>query len=728
MNMEKQPIYSPEQERSRDSRIELSDEQKEQIRNITLGVETVDPAVLEMATDDAVDTLQNNHPLNRLLEDDKGELIGYIACEDFIPHEAYIKYLATSGGTGRNFLREVPVFLKYAKEQGYTKINFHGWNDRLNKVLERFGFTRLRTDTMGDLSADFYEIELAPVKTSEQVEQERREAFEQKYLAKIRKDYEKTLATFSDKIPKDEEGNLTGEETPRQIKERAITGVYQEISTRLSTAPDFEFGDRQKAILKLKLARHFQSNEVVDINTLFDAVVESPKFLAKDKGSLHRLFETHEQKTIQKIAEMRKRKAEQTGEEGFNPFEWVYQTESGDYALARLLNMPHLEEESEYMDHCVGTSDSYINKMKRGEVEIFSVRTTPKKDPETKEMTQDEPVLTIEYNVKTGVIEQMKKANDEYLNPNDLFYNDVIEILKELRSTELDTGKPRVIRSIAKSETQHFPDPLSGHILIATSPPAEQVTVEIPWEEYEVEYNSLVLKVGDIQVDQGTPKEILAKMLFVFQGLEVQSREIAQTSEEIDDTTRVYLGALTPGIFQILPDTVEHIYVAPDRKPILRQTIEVGGKTTEELQKELKDKGIKVSSYVKSMMEHEDFITSNEARDLNTIRLSVADLGLEGSPTTDQVYARAIELGLELVPPEVGPYYRLQNMDQAMNDWVYMGMEQITDPDDNPRVFGVAHLEDGLWLGSSWAHPVSQWRPFDEFVFSLRPAELGKQV
>jgi len=95
-----------------------------------------------------IHTLENGHPLDRIIDDEEGKTAGYIACEDFVPHEAYIKYMGTNGEVGRNLFREVPAFFEYAIAQGYTKLNFHGWNKRLNHILERFGFERLRTDNM----------------------------------------------------------------------------------------------------------------------------------------------------------------------------------------------------------------------------------------------------------------------------------------------------------------------------------------------------------------------------------------------------------------------------------------------------------------------------------------------------------------------------------------------------------------------------------------------------
>ena len=116
----------------------------------------------------------------------------------------------------------------------------------------------------------------------------------------------------------------------------------------------------------------------------------------------------HQEKTLIKIAEIRKKRAEVKGGEAFNPYENLFTTQSGNYYIARLLNMPHLEEESEYMDNCVGTSDSYVNRIKRGEIEILSFRNVPKVNPKTGKLEGDVPIITIEYDLKTKEIRQMK--------------------------------------------------------------------------------------------------------------------------------------------------------------------------------------------------------------------------------------------------------------------------------------------------------------------------------
>ena len=311
--MEKrQTTYGSNTLENKKSPIFLTEEQKNIVRNITLGIEEVDETIRSMAVEDVINTLQNGNPLNRVINDKEGKITGYVACEDFVPREAYLKYLGTTKQTGRNLLEEIPAFIEYAKQQGYTKLNFHGWNDRLNHIMERYGFERVRTDSMDDFNVDFYEKVLAEQKSGEIVNEERKKAFEQKYINKINQEYQQTLTTFS--------------QENKTKKEKIISETFETLSKRLSSSEGFEFSERKQAVLKLKLARYFQTNETIDLNTFFDAIIETPNFINTDKGSLFRLLEVHEEKTLQKIAEIRKQRAEIQDDEKFNPYEALFET------------------------------------------------------------------------------------------------------------------------------------------------------------------------------------------------------------------------------------------------------------------------------------------------------------------------------------------------------------------------------------------------------------------
>ena len=569
----------------------------------------------------------------------------------------YIKYLASNENTGRNLLSEIPAFLEYAKQQGYTKINFHGLNGRLNNVLTRYGFERLHTDNMASFMVDFYEKNLTDQKSEEEITKDRINAFEQKYINEIKKEYVKTINSFKEEI--------------RKIKEDLINKNNTEVSNQLSKEEDFEFKERQQVVLKLKLARYFQNNDIVDTNVLFDAIIETPKFLDNDKGGLHRLLEIHEQKTLQKIAELKKERAEKTGE-GLNPYEALFETDNGKYYMARLLNMPHLQEESAYMNHCVGTSDSYINKIKKGEVEILSFRNTQTIDKENNKLNNDDkPVFTIEYNLKTKTIEQMKSYNDGYLSKNDTYYNDVIESLKKLRSTKTDTNENRDFKKINESELSNF-EVQDYHILTENG--------EVNLKDFDPDNNTFILKMGNMPITPEIPKSDAIKIMQIVEGIKIDKNELAYNVNEINENTKAYIGSLGKDIFTKLSNT-DHTYTSfPDgkvnkleyKKDIVYPT------NTQQWLDTFSERNTKLEgSTTNEMLEKMDY--TNLPSDQKFITLSVKDLFNSNQTQTYQdICNKAQELGLELCTQDDGPKLRRSYNQPNGTDFI-TAMKSITE-------------------------------------------------
>lgn len=229
---------------------------------------------------------------------------------------------------------------------------------------------------------------------------------------------------------------------PESVSSEKIDSITKEIVTKVQEGGQQTLTPDEIKILQLKLVRYYENNRELaplDISTLVDALVESPKFLQDDRGSIEKLLEIHEMKTLQKIAEIRRRRAEITAgnTNELNPYENLFETRSGEFYLARLLNMPHLEDESSYMSHCVGTSTSYINKIKRGDVEIFSFRDTH----------THEPVVTIEYDTHSHRLLQVKKFNDQLPTLKDPYASDLLEAIERLGESTNDKGEQRIVAS-----------------------------------------------------------------------------------------------------------------------------------------------------------------------------------------------------------------------------------------------------------------------------------------
>lgn len=214
-----------------------------------------------------------------------------------------------------------------------------------------------------------------------------------------------------------------------------------------------------------------------------------------------------------------------------------------------------------------------------------------------------------------------------------------------------------------------------------------------------------------------TGRDTQSDMLIIF---ECARNQIANVPSEINENTKAYVGQLEPGIFQKLPANFEHIYTSFPEGKVRIEALLIGGRSARQLEESLRGANYKISDYAMDMLKSKDFETLKNPEAVDLVRLTVKDLGFEQGATTDQIYARADELGLELCPAEVGPQYRLAYSDQPLGELTYIAMKQITDRDGDPNVFDVVHDAGGLWLRSGWARPGRAWDPGDSFVFRLR--------
>ena len=239
--------------------------------------------------------------------------------------------------------------------------------------------------------------------------------------------------------------------------------------------------------------------------------------------------------------------------------------------------------------------------------------------------------------------------------------------------------------------------------------------------------------------------------------------QIAHSVNEIrQNYTKAYVGDLESGIFDRLGN-IEHIYTSFPEGRIKKETVEIGGRDfkaifqeledklqikdnlmwnqskalvekarngsvklssqTLELLSELAEKQINVLGYAIDMIKNADFTISSEPINIDTVRLPVRALGLTGTPTMDQIYARADQFGLEVCPSELGVHKRFKDTNQPMGDWEYIAMKQIADRGGDPGVFRLVRVEVGIWLYYRWARPADRWDPESRFVFAVRKSD-----
>ncbi|MEO2259629.1 helicase [Paenibacillus amylolyticus] len=174
---------------------------------------------------------------------------------------------------------------------------------------------------------------------------------------------------------------------------------------------------------------------------------------------------------------------------------------------------------------------------------------------------------------------------------------------------------------------------------------------------------------------------------------------------------------------------VEDEKIYPDCSVEIR-IVNVGGLTKPQLIQKLDQHSILLNKYGEQLINDERFIVSNTKQSLQTVELTVRQLGFSDGATTLQLFRRANELGLESCPVELGPYLRLQYLDQpeigstyiseekkAPSGSITIASEALTEDIDFPKGFYLRRKNDKLWLRGYLADHLHTWSPHDRFIF-----------
>ncbi|MCM3740310.1 helicase [Oceanobacillus luteolus] len=162
------------------------------------------------------------------------------------------------------------------------------------------------------------------------------------------------------------------------------------------------------------------------------------------------------------------------------------------------------------------------------------------------------------------------------------------------------------------------------------------------------------------------------------------------------------------------------------------RTIEVRGLTKSQLIDIMHQQSIAMNEYAKKLFSDDRFITSHAKYRLKIFDVTVEDLGFTNGATLPQIFKKAIKLGLELCPLELGPHLRLEYVDQpegylgtpsknqAPSGSITIAPEIISEDDDFPKGFYLRKIEGVLWLRGYIADHLHVWNPDDHFVFCQR--------
>lgn len=151
------------------------------------------------------------------------------------------------------------------------------------------------------------------------------------------------------------------------------------------------------------------------------------------------------------------------------------------------------------------------------------------------------------------------------------------------------------------------------------------------------------------------------------------------------------------------------------------KTVELGTgpRTADGFRKVFKEDGYGMFNWAGRILDKMNFSVVLEKKEVELVVVSISQLGFGRGAYLRDIYERAMKLGLELCPAEVGPQLRLQYPDQPRGEWLFIGMNPITAPSGYCFVFGVGH-HNGRWLYGLRGGPATFWLGNDRWVFLRR--------
>lgn len=173
--------------------------------------------------------------------------------------------------------------------------------------------------------------------------------------------------------------------------------------------------------------------------------------------------------------------------------------------------------------------------------------------------------------------------------------------------------------------------------------------------------------------------------------------------------------------------------------PFITRIVEVGGLTKSQLMQKLQQYSILMNEYGEKLFAADKFTTSNKKYSLQTVELTVGNLGFPDGANTDRIFKRADELGLKLCPLELGPHLRMEYLDQlegylgnplkqqqAPSGSITIASEILTEDDEFPKGFYLRRINGVLWLRGYCADHLHVWNPNDHFIFCKKTYRTSK--
>ncbi len=149
----------------------------------------------------------------------------------------------------------------------------------------------------------------------------------------------------------------------------------------------------------------------------------------------------------------------------------------------------------------------------------------------------------------------------------------------------------------------------------------------------------------------------------------------------------------------------------------------IGGMSKSTVLEKLKKNKISLNDFALKFINHNEFKLSSSKEKLQTVEISVSDLGFPNGATINEICQKVHELGFRICPHELGIHLRLQYIDfnqpidLPKGKWQSIIVKGHFDEPGFTLGFYLRRREDGFWLRGYRASLDYLWDPVDRFIF-----------
>jgi hypothetical protein len=144
-----------------------------------------------------------------------------------------------------------------------------------------------------------------------------------------------------------------------------------------------------------------------------------------------------------------------------------------------------------------------------------------------------------------------------------------------------------------------------------------------------------------------------------------------------------------------------------------------GLRSTADFRKALLAAGHKISEeWAANILGEPAYEVSRSESEVDLVNISVAELGFIDVTSRDNVYQRALALGLALCPPEIAPQLLLQS-NLPHNERFYIGTEPITNPQGHSLIFVVGRRHGTHWIDVRFDRADDLCAKWERWIFML---------